>query len=113
MRVAPRECHELNYILQLFLFSISCFLPLFFASLQLCRLTEATGIYDLFLEVSLKPIQAANCSKLANQFQLKYHSQRVAPKALLRHRHRPRSETVFSINQALSPIEMSTDCAQF
>lgn len=76
MRVAPRECHELNYILQLFLFSISCFLPLFFASLQLRRLTGATGIYDLFLEVSLKPIQAANCSKLANQFQLKYHSQR-------------------------------------
>lgn len=48
MRVAPRECHELNYILQLFLFSISCFLPLFFASLQLRRLTGATGIYDLF-----------------------------------------------------------------
>lgn len=54
-----------------FLFSMSIF----------CQFTTppAHGGYwnlRLVLEVSLKPIQAANCSKLANQFQLKYHSQR-------------------------------------
>lgn len=110
MRVAPRECHELNYILQLFLFSISCFLPLFFASLQLRRLTGATGIYDLFLEVSLEVKANSSCELLETGKPISIEIP-FTTKALLR--HRPRSETVFSINQALSPIEMSTDCAQF